>query len=110
MRIKLKVHRHKNDILTSKITMLIWEEGTLMRMLNIGIDDETYAYLEGYSKKTGKGISELAAEVLSSSLSMLDFNRARERMDREMGEWKQERGFGLNGRHKSKTISHSLCR
>lgn len=78
-----------------------------MKMLNIGVDDETYAYLEGYSKKTGKGISELAGEVLSSSLSMLDFNRARERMDREMEEWRQQHGW-YHDRHAT-PISRTLC-
>ena len=91
-----------------------------MRTITLNVDDATYQYLEGYSRQTGRDIPDLASDCLSNSLSMLDFSCARERMKRDIDDWKQEhdwdyelekygRGRELGQHGSNKTIPHFVC-
>jgi hypothetical protein len=64
-----------------------------VKKIVIEISDETFEYLRGYSGQTGKSIEELAAEVVSSSLSILDFNKSEQKIKEEHEQWKRQRGF-----------------
>lgn len=79
-----------------------------MKTITLNVDDSTYQDLESYSRQTGRDIHDLASACLSSSLSTLDFNATKKRMDQDMRNWMQERSFGRDGR--SKAVSHFICR
>lgn len=78
-----------------------------MKTITICVDDSLYAYLEACSKNTGKSISALVSESISADFMKANVEQTWESMVRDMEEWKQERGFGLNAKRKS--VSHSVC-
>lgn len=78
-----------------------------MKSITVNIDDATYQYLERYSSETGIGISDLAADCLKNSLSMLDFERARTQMKKGFEDWKKQHGWGQ--RDNAKAVSRFVC-
>ena len=78
-----------------------------MKSVTVNIDDATYQYLEKYSSETGVSISDLAADCLSNSLSLLDFERAKMKMRQEFKEWREEHGLQQNRR--AKAVSRFVC-
>jgi len=77
-----------------------------MKKIAIEIQDDIYAYLVNYSAQTNRSVEDLAAEALSSSLSMLDYNRTVREMEERQEQWCRERGFPIYG--KNEAIPYSL--
>jgi hypothetical protein len=62
-----------------------------MKKIAIEAPDEAFDYLHDYSQRMGKSIEELAAEVISSGLSIFDFNRTAQKMKERQKQWRRER-------------------
>ena len=77
-----------------------------MKTISVEVQDEIYAYLEDYSKQTNKNIEDVVAEVISSNLSVLDFNRSVLQIKKRQEQWRRERGFPTYG--KVEAVSHPL--
>lgn len=69
-----------------------------MKTVTIEIPDEVYVHLEKYAEETEQSVPELAADIVTSSLIVLEVQRAEKRTEEEVEEWKEARGFGLNAR------------
>ncbi len=78
-----------------------------LKSITVNIDDATYQYLKRYSSETGIGISDLAADCLKNSLSMLDFEKREMQMRQEFEEWREQHGWRQNSR--TKIVSRFVC-